>query len=85
MTNNPLPRLDDNEEVREKLLQYCRLKPGDIWEDPEGNHRVGCLDAANEEHVERLHCGVSAQLAIHDPPYNLVAFEERVMPFDIGF
>lgn len=77
MKNNPLPRLDDNEEVREKLLQYCRLKPGDIWEDPEGNHRVGCLDAANEEHVERLHCGVSAQLAIHDPPYNLVAFEER--------
>jgi len=77
MKNNPLPRLDENNEVRKELLPYCRLKPGDIWSDPEGRHRVGCLDAANEEHVKRLHEGVSAKLAIHDPPYNLIAFEER--------
>lgn len=77
MKNNPLPRLDENKEVRKELLPYCRLKPGDIWSDPEGRHRVGCLDAANEEHVKRLHEGVSAKLAIHDPPYNLIAFEER--------
>ena len=77
MKNNPLPRLDDNEEIREKLLPYCRLKPGEIWSDPEGRHRVGCLDAANKEHIKQLHEGVSAQLAIHDPPYNLIAFEER--------
>ena len=77
MKNNPLPRLDYNEEVRKELLPYCRLKAGDVWEDPEGRHRVGCLDAANEEDVKRLHNGLSAQLAIHDPPYNWVAFEER--------
>jgi len=77
MKNNPLPRLDENEEVRKELLPYCRVKPGDIWRDPEGRHRVGCLDAANEEHVKRLHEGVSANLAIHDPPYNSIAFEER--------
>lgn len=77
MKNNPLPRLDENKEVRKELLPYCRLKPGDIWSDPEGRHRVGCLDAANEEHVKRLHEGVPAKLAIHDPPYNLIAFEER--------
>ena len=77
MKNDPLPRLDGNEEIRKKLLEYCRLKPGEIWEDPEGAHRVGCLDTANKEHVERLHGGLSARLAIHDPPYNLAAFEER--------
>lgn len=77
MKNNPLPRLDSNEAIRKKLLPHCRLKFGEIWEDPEGMHRVGCLDAANKEHVNSLHKGVSAQLAIHDPPYNLVAFEER--------
>jgi site-specific DNA-methyltransferase (adenine-specific) len=77
MKNDPLPRLDENEEVREGLLPHCRLAPGDIWEDPQGKHRVGCLDATNREHVERLHRGATATLAIHDPPYNLVAFEER--------
>jgi len=77
MKNNPLPRLDENEEIREILLPHCRLKPGDIWCDPQGEHRVGCLDATNEEDVARLHDGEPASLAIHDPPYNLVAFEER--------
>ena len=77
MKNNPLPRLDENEEVRKSLLPHCRLRPGDIWDDPQGKHRVGCLDATNEDHVKQLHNGAFAKLAIHDPPYNLVAFEER--------
>ena len=77
MENNPLPRLDKDESIRQKLLPFCRLKPGGIWSDPVNGHRVGCLDAAQPEQIERLMNGRLAQLAIHDPPYNLVAFEER--------
>jgi len=77
MKNDPLLRLDRNPDLRRHLLPYCRLQPGEIWTDPHGRHRVGCLDAADREQVSRLMGGQVAQLAIHDPPYNLVAFEER--------
>jgi site-specific DNA-methyltransferase (adenine-specific) len=75
--NFPLPRLDQHPEIRNQLLKYCRLQVGEIWPDPSGKHRVGCLDAANLSHIEILMAGEKATLAIHDPPYNLVAFEER--------
>ena len=42
-----------------------------------GKHRVGCLDSSQWIDVERLLGGNLAQLALHDPPYNLVAFEKR--------
>lgn len=77
MHKNPLPRLDGHTELREKLLPYCRLSYGDIWTDPEGRHRVGCLDATSKEDVRTLMDGRLASLAIQDPPYNLVAFEVR--------
>ena len=77
MKNNPLPRLDRDLEIREKLLPHCRLKTGQIWVDPELGHQVGCLDVANGEEVSRIMGTDTAKLAIHDPPYNLVAFEER--------
>lgn len=77
MNNNPLPRLDASPEIRKALFPYCRLKTGEIWEDPLAGHRVGCLDAASLDQVESLMAGQEATLAIHDPPYNLVAFEER--------
>ncbi len=77
MKNNPLPRLDTDENLRNELLSYCRLKPGEIWEDPVSGHKVGCLDAANNLDIKRLMEDEYAQLAIHDPPYNLVAFQER--------
>lgn len=73
----PIPRLDKNPEIHEYLLKYCRLQPGQIWEDPEGKHKIGCLDAANQDHIDRLMCKCKASLAIQDPPYNLVAFEQR--------
>ncbi len=79
MHKNPLPRLDKHPEVREKLLPHCRLSYGDIWVDPEGRHRVGCLDATCEDDVRALMDGQWASLAIQDPPYNLVAFEERLI------
>lgn len=77
MKNNPLPRLDKNEALRGQLLPYCRLRPGEVWLDPVNGHRVGCLDAARPGDVEQLLVGQQAKLAIHDPPYNLVAFEAR--------
>jgi site-specific DNA-methyltransferase (adenine-specific) len=77
MRNNPLPRLDSSPKVREQLLPHCRLRPGDIWTDDIRGHRVGCLDAANSGAMQNLLDGESAQLAVHDPPYNLAAFERR--------
>jgi site-specific DNA-methyltransferase (adenine-specific) len=77
MINNPLPRLDTNPQIQQALLPFCRLKRGDIWEDAKTGHKVGCLDAASPEDVIRLMHGQKASLAIHDPPYNLVAFDER--------
>ncbi len=77
MVNFPLPRLDNDEQLRELLLPYCRLNLGEIWIDPEKKHKVGCLDASDLEMPAKLSDDNSAVLAIHDPPYNFVAFEER--------
>lgn len=77
MHNNPLPRLDSSPEIRERLLPHCRLQPGDVWVDNIRGHRVGCLDAADSRAVRNLMTGEFAQLAVHDPPYNMAAFERR--------
>jgi len=77
MKNYTLPRLDESEETREALLPLCRLAPGKIWTDPIRGHRVGCVDATDPDQIGTLMDGNKAQLAIHDPPYNLVAFETR--------
>jgi len=77
MKNRPLPRLDRNPEVRGSLLACCRLGAGEVWEDPLGKHRVGCLDAAAPADIERLMGGEKAVLAMHDPPYNLAVFEQN--------
>ena len=77
MRNNPLPRLDASPDVREQLLPHCRLQPGDVWKDNVCGHRVGCLDATDGRAIQDLMAGQRAQLAIHDPPYNLAAFKLR--------
>jgi site-specific DNA-methyltransferase (adenine-specific) len=77
MKNQPLPRLDQHPELRARLIKYCRLQEGEIWLDPASQHKVGCLDAANPADVQKLMGQAKATLAIHDPPYNLVAFEQR--------
>lgn len=77
MKNEPIPRLDQKLELRNALLRHCRLQPGQLWADPLGRHRVGCLDAADAGDVEKLVGTDRATVAIHDPPYNLVACEER--------
>ena len=77
MHNNPLPRLDSSPEIRETLLPYCRLRPGEFWTDDNRGHRVACIDATDPGAVENLMADESAQLAIHDPPYNLAVFQRR--------
>jgi site-specific DNA-methyltransferase (adenine-specific) len=77
MNNNPLPRLDNGSEIRERLLPYCRLQPGEIWRDPMERHSVGCLDATDLNAVGELVQNHRPALAIQDPPYNLAVFEVR--------
>ncbi len=74
MINAPLPRIDLDEKLQEFLLPYCRLHRGEIWKDPEGKHKVGCIDASNEKEINKLIKNDKAVLAIQDPPYNFVAF-----------
>ncbi len=77
MKNMPLPRIDENPELREALLPFCRLEAGDVWNDPLGKHRIGCLDATNTSQVLMLMQDERADLAMHDPPYNFIAFEQQ--------
>lgn len=77
MDNHPLPRLDTDSELRSLLLKYCRLNTGEIWIDPLREHRVGCLDAASSMQIRKLLNKQKAALAIHDPPYNFIAFDKR--------
>ncbi len=77
MKNFPLPRIDGDEKLRELLLPYCRFKEGEIWNDPNGIHKIGCIAAEDSESIKKLSANEKPVLAIHDPPYNFVAFEER--------
>ncbi len=77
MQNFPLPRIDTDEKLRQLLLPYSRFKEGEIWIDESGKHKIGCLDAADKDAISSLMNDEKAVLAIHDPPYNFVAFQER--------
>lgn len=76
MINFPLPRLDKDEQLKEMLIPFCRLSFGDKWNDPLGKHFVACLDAAKIDDLKNIFGDRKAALAIHDPPYNLVAFQK---------
>ncbi|MCI0338988.1 MAG: site-specific DNA-methyltransferase [Acidobacteria bacterium] len=77
MDKHPLARLDRDPRLREKLLALCRIGPGEIWCEGRDGHRVGCLDAASSEDVLRL-CGEDrASVAVHDLPYNFIAFDQK--------
>ncbi|MBN1412579.1 MAG: site-specific DNA-methyltransferase [Spirochaetales bacterium] len=67
-----LTRLDLDDGLKAKLLPYCRLKPGEVWQDKKNGHRVGVLDAAVEQDVLKLLDGSKSGLSINDPPYNVV-------------
>ena len=76
MKNQPLPRLDRCDELREKLLPFCRLRSGEIWGDSHGRFKVGCLDISKQADVYSLMGEEKAVLSIQDPPYNFIAFQE---------
>jgi site-specific DNA-methyltransferase (adenine-specific) len=76
MINFPIPRIDLDEEFRKMLLPYCRFKEGFIWEDKNSKSKIACVDASDNLLIKKLMNGEKAVLAIHDPPYNFVAFRE---------
>ncbi len=72
MTIERLKRLDFHSELREKISPLCRLRYGEIWEDPVCGHRVGVLDATKLEDTKKIIGIEKAKLVINDPPYNIV-------------
>jgi len=66
-----LPRIDRDPELRQRLLPLCRLRSGEVWQDPVRGHRVGVLDATSIGDVSSLVGGARVNLAINDPPYNV--------------
>ena len=71
-SKEPFGRLDADSVLYKKLLKFCRIGPGEIWEDPESGHRVGVLDATNPEHFTEITQDYKPSLYINDPPYNVV-------------
>lgn len=70
-TTEKLQRLDLHGELRKKILPLCRLKYGEIWEDPKKGHKVGILDATKIEDVKKITGNKKVGLIINDPPYNV--------------
>jgi DNA modification methylase len=71
-TTERLTRLDLNNGLKEKLLPFCRLKYGQIWEDQKKGHKVGVLDATKDNDVKKIIQKERANLIINDPPYNVI-------------
>jgi len=64
--------------VRAGLETHCRLRQGMIWRDDINGHVVACGDATDKRLVRSLLSETARPtLAVHDPPYNMVAFERR--------
>ncbi|MCD6326201.1 site-specific DNA-methyltransferase [bacterium] len=70
-TSERLGRLDLRGDQRERVLPFCRLGPGDVWEDGACGHKVGVLDAASPGDVEKIAGNAKAELVVNDPPYNV--------------
>lgn len=70
-----LPRIDKDPELHERLKKYCRISEGEIWTDKINGHKVACLDVSDVNAVQKFFKGEKATLAVHDPPYNMVAFK----------
>lgn len=85
MINAPLPRLDKDEELYNLLLPYCRLRKNETWIDPLGRHIVACSDAADLTSLKNSFVKRKATLALHDPPYNMIAFGKQEVEDFIGW
>ncbi len=71
VTTEQLPRLDTHPELRARILPLCRLRHGEIWQDPIRGHRVGVLDAADHADVCEIMGDEKTSLIVNDPPYNV--------------
>lgn len=67
-----LARLDYHTNLKRKLLPKCRLRQGEVWQDPVAGHRVGALDATSSDDMKKLFGSRKVGLLIADPPYNIV-------------
>ncbi|WP_337866450.1 site-specific DNA-methyltransferase [Ignavibacterium sp.] len=76
MLKHPLPRLDKDEELLNLLLPYCRFQKGTVWIDKASGHKIACGDCTDEKFLSQLFSRENASLAIHDPPYNFIAFKK---------
>ena len=70
-TSERLKRLDLESEIRDRILPLCRLRYGEVWEDPVKGHRVGMLDASKSDDVGKIVAGEKTPLIVNDPPYNV--------------
>jgi len=75
MKNFPIPRIDKDLELKKYLEEFCRIKPGEIWVDPQSKHKVGCLDSSDYSAINSIVEDKTVKLAVHDPPYNMIAFD----------
>ena len=71
-TTERLKRLDLEGDLHKKVQAHCRLKYGDVWEDPVSGHRVGVLDATRVDDVKKIAGKSRAKVIVNDPPYNVV-------------
>ena len=58
-----------DDEYDKPAPEVPRAKLGDVWQL--GRHRLMCGDSTKPEDVEKLMCGVKADLLLTDPPYNV--------------
>lgn len=70
-TTENLQRLDLHGKLKKRILPLCRLKHGEIWEDPTKGHKIGVLDATKIEDVRKIMRSEKTNLVINDPPYNV--------------
>ncbi len=75
MKNFQLPRIDKDPRLKKYLEKYCRIKFGETWNDPKGLHKIGCFDSTDKKKVLKIMDDRKAKLAVHDPPYNMIAFD----------
>lgn len=78
MLNHPLPRIDKDEKLRKLLLPYCRFKEGTVWNDDINKHKIACIDVSFSEDVKKVFEKNKVKLSVHDPPYNFIAFTEKL-------
>ncbi len=71
-SREPFGRIDDDGDLRGRLLPFCRIDVGEVWEDPVRGHRVGVVDATKIEEVQRILGTLSPSLCVNDPPYNVI-------------